>query len=391
MRRDHRKAACGCSPLLVWLLVWAWALGEVAAAAGDAPQVIRHVTVYADEGRFAGWPANHGIWSWGNEILVGFSRGFDKDNGPDYHIDRDRPEDFLLARSSDGGMSWSIEQPQPPSALAGTPGMRHGTMPAGIAVERPVPLRDPIDFAHADFALKVQMASHQGGASSFCYSYDRGKTWRGPHPLPLFGQQGIMGRTDYVVGGPRQCMLFLTATKSDGTEGRPIAVRTLDGGRSWQFLAFIGPEPHGYAVMPSTVRVSASELVTTIRMRDFPRRWIDAYASRDDGRSWSLLATAAQDTGDGNPPSLVRLADGRLCLTYGVRAEPSEIHARISPDLGKTWGNAIVLRGNGGSRDIGYPRSVVRPDGRVVTVNCFHERSNPVRGIHATIWQPAPP
>ena len=89
------------------------------AAAGEPPRVLQQVKVYSEPGRFAGWPANHGIWSWGDEILVGFSRGYDKDNGPDYHIDPDRPEDFLLARSKDGGATWSIEEPRPPGALGG--------------------------------------------------------------------------------------------------------------------------------------------------------------------------------------------------------------------------------------------------------------------------------
>jgi hypothetical protein len=34
------------------------------------------VEVYKQPRRFAGWPANHGIWSWGNEIVVGFESGY---------------------------------------------------------------------------------------------------------------------------------------------------------------------------------------------------------------------------------------------------------------------------------------------------------------------------
>jgi hypothetical protein len=356
-------------------------------AAGE-PRVIRRVPVYSEPGRFAGWPANHGIWSWGDEILVGFSRGFDKDNGTDYHIDADRPEDFPLARSRDGGVTWLLEEPKPARALVGTRGMRHAAMPRGIPDERPVPLVDPIDFSHRDFALVIHMEHHQSGRSCFYHSYDRGMSWRGPFLLPLFGQRAVMGRTDYLVEGRDRCLLFLTATKSDGTEGRPFSARTIDGGSSWQFLGFIGPEPTGYAVMPSTARLSASELVTAVRCRDFPRRWIDVFRSRDDGQIWSYLATPAPDIGTGNPPALVRLKDGRLCLTYGYRAEPFAIHARLSADDGATWTHPFILRGNGGSQDIGYPRSIVRPDGMVVTVYAFHDRSNPTRGIEAAIWDP---
>jgi hypothetical protein len=37
---------------------------------------------------------------------------------------------------------------------------------------------------------------------------------------------------------------------------------------------------------------------------------------------------------------------------------------------------------------IGYPRSVVRPDGKVVTVYAFHDRAGSRREIEATIWNP---
>jgi hypothetical protein len=361
------------------------------ATAAEPPRVVRHVVVYKEDGRFAGWPANHGIWSWGNEILVGFSRGTYKDRGPYHHIDHDRPEEFLLARSRDGGATWGVERPNPPGALAGTPGMRHGTMPADLPPVRPVPLDEPMDFTHPGFAMTVRMENSNNGASRFYYSVDRGHSWRGPFALPTFGQPGVMGRTDYIVNGPADCLLFLTASKADAREGRPFCARTTDGGRTWRFVSFIGPEPSGYAIMPSTVRIGSTELVTTIRLRDPSRSWIDTHASGDDGRSWRSLGTPEPDTGEGNPPSLVRLTDGRLCLTYGVRARPYSIRTRISEDGGRSWGPPIVLRDDGGANDLGYVRSVVRPDGQVVAVYYFNEKTSPTRFIAATIFDPGRP
>ena len=119
--------------------------------------------VYREHGRFAGWPANHGIWSWDNEILVGFSRGTYKDRGPFHHIDKEKPEEFLLARSRDGGVTWSVEEPHPRGILAGTPGMRHGIMPPGLAPDQPTELRAPIRFDHPDFAMTVRMESSNHG------------------------------------------------------------------------------------------------------------------------------------------------------------------------------------------------------------------------------------
>jgi BNR repeat-like domain len=363
---------------------------EPVRAAGPpfSPRILAHAKVYAESGRFAGWPANHGIWSWGDEILVGFSRGFLKDNGAEYHIDAARPEDFLFGRSRDGGLTWKIESPNPPGILAGTRGMRHAAMPQGMAEARPISLGERINFGHPDFALVIHMEHHQKGASCFYVSYNRGRTWNGPYALPMFGQKGVMGRTDYLVKDRNECLLFLTVTKSDGTEGRPICARTRNGGMSWQLESFIGPEPSGYAVMPSTVRLPNQELVTTVRLRDFPKRWIDAYHSIDDGKTWSFLSTATTELGSGNPPCLSLLRDGRLILTYGYRAQPFGIHAILSTNGGVSWSKPCVLRTDGGSQDIGYPRSVVRPDGRIVTVYAFHDRTNPNREIEAMVWEP---
>ena len=52
------------------------------------------------------------------------------------------------------------------------------------------------------------------------------------------------------------------------------------------------------------------------------------------------------------------------------------------------WGSEIILRSGGGSWDLGYPRTVQRPDGKCVTVYYFHPKGRPVRTIAATIWDP---
>lgn len=366
-------------------------LASLACLAPPAFAQVEHVDVYHVPGRFAGWPANHGIWSWGDEILVGFSRGTYKDMGNRHHIDRDAPEEYLLARSLDGGSTWSVETPQPPGALVGTPGMRHGKMPPGSPPEQPTDLTEPIDFSHPDLAFTVRMESANTGSSRFYYSYDRGHHWKGPHTLPTFGQPGVMARTDYIVDGPASCTVFLTASKADGREGRPFCARTTDGGLTWKFLSFLGDEPPGYSIMPSSVRLSPSELLSTVRVRDGDRSWIDAYASSDDGLSWALVSTPEPDAGEGNPPSLLRLPDGRFALLYGYRARPFGIRARISPDGGRSWSPPIPLREDGGGRDLGYVRSVLRPDGKVVSVYYFHDLHSPDRYLAATIWSPPPP
>jgi hypothetical protein len=141
--------------------------------------------------------------------------------------------------------------------------------------------------------------------------------------------------------------------------------------------------------MPATVRLGQQELLTAIRRHDGDKHWIETFRSRDDGRSWTHDGVPAPDLGEGNPASLIRLRDDRLCLTYGYRAAPYSIRGRLSSDGGRSWGPETILRDHGGGRDLGYPRSVQRPDGKVVTIYYFWDReSGPERYIAATIWDP---
>ena len=127
---------------------------------------------------------------------------------------------------------------------------------------------------------------------------------------------------------------------------------------TWEFVACIGAEPAGYAIMPSTVRLGADR---TSSRRPLPgattKSWIDTYRVARRRPDLGLGPSGPCPTpGEGNPPSLIRLPDGRLCLTYGFRAEPFGIRARLSRDDGRTWGRTVVLRDDGGGRDVGYPR-----------------------------------
>ncbi len=353
---------------------------------------VEHVTIYYEEGRFGGWPANHGIWQWDNEILVGFSRGYYLDRGDRHHFDPNKPEDHVLARSMDGGETWTLEYPNEKGFLIPRGRALHGTELPDVPLPDVRQCPGGVDFAHPDFAMTIRMTAVGSGFSRYEYSYDRGHTWEGPFMLPQFDTPGIAARTDYIVDGHDTCTLFLTASKEDGREGRPMAARTEDAGATWEFLSWIGPEPDGFAIMPATVRLAENELYTVVRKRDGPKRWLKAYRSTDNGHTWERCVDPADDLGVGNAPALIILQDGRLCLAYGYRAEPYGIHARLSSDNGRSWSDTIVLRDDGLSRDIGYPRMVQRPDGKVVAVYyyCDHE-TGPERYIAGTIWSPPAP
>jgi hypothetical protein len=85
---------------------------------------------------------------------------------------------------------------------------------------------------------------------------------------------------------------------------------------------------------------------------------------------------------------MIKLKDGRLALTYGFRSPPYEIRARLSSDNGQTWGEEIALRTNAGCEDLGYPRTVQRADGKIVTLYYISDAKYEERYIEATIWDP---
>jgi hypothetical protein len=331
-----------------------------------------NVVVYYEPGRFAGWPANNGVWSWGNEILVGFSRGYFKANEGDGHsIDREKESHTALARSLDGGETWKLEKPENLTQRE----------------VKPAPLPGGIRFTDPNFALRVN-------ADQLRISYDRGRTWEGPFDLSASFPFKLTSRTDYLVNGENDCFLFLSGEqpeiKAASYRDRAFCARTTDGGKSFKFVSWMTGEPLTVrSVMPTTVRTAPSQLLSVLRRREGDRCWIDVCGSDNNGASWQLRSKVADIAGNnGNPPSLARLPDGRLCAAFGVRAEPYGIRAKVSADNGQTWGDEIVLRRDGRNWDLGYPRTVVRPDGKLVTIYYFTTDAKPEQHIAATIWQP---
>ncbi|MCD6506233.1 exo-alpha-sialidase [Candidatus Poribacteria bacterium] len=357
---------------------------------------VRNVIVYREPGRFAGWPANYGIWSWGDEIVVGFTLGYHRAGLGFHTIDREKPSINVQARSLNGGESWEVERM--PGRTPGGRGisadehMREDLRVGKVLDEGDV-LMDPpggIDFTHPDFALMCARTGLRAGARSWFYiSYDRCRSWQGPYKLPMFGTPGVAARTDYQVLSRNECLLLLTAAKPNGDEGWSFCAKTDDGGKTFSFLSWIGPEPAGYSIMPSSVRLSESRILVAVRCKEEGKYWIDLYISDDNGRTWRYMNRPVENTGrGGNPPSMIKLQDGRLCLTYGYRGVPYGIRAKLSEDDGKTWGEEIILRDDGGNYDLGYPRTVQRSDGKIVTLYYFNDHPEGERYIAATIWEP---
>ncbi len=357
---------------------------QPAHAVEPAPVAAQHIVVYHDPDRYACWPTDAGCWSWGDEILVGFHKGYYLPHSPenDHAYDRARPMVIALARSLDGGESWTVED--------------HPELEAG----KPIASPGGIDFTHPNLAIRVR-------EGAFYVSRDRGRRWVGPYVMPHFDLGAPTSRTNYIAEGREGCFFFLSVKKpredSEQRDGA-FAARTVDGGRTFQFLGWMTGKPLATRnAMPATVRNSDGDFVSLLQRRfdlDLTAgfrdevSWIDAYGSKDQGHTWRFLSRIAYpDTilHNGNPPSQVRLHDGRLVAVYGVRSPPFGIRARMSHNGGRDWGPEFSLRNDGRNWDLGYCQSFERSDGKIVTAYYYSTKELPIQHIVATIWTPPSP
>jgi hypothetical protein len=363
------------------------------AQAQQEDKHIEHKVVFQQDEKYAGWPANHGIWVWEDEILVGFVEASFKQTTPGLHTYDPSTAENQYARSLDGGETWKIED----AYSIGQTAWGYDNNIAKDRAIKPEALKEAIpDFSSPDFLLTFLRHNNNDGPSHFYFSEDKGKLWKGPYVFPNMGTVGIANRTDYHVEGKQTLSAFVTTAKSNAKEGRVAFVRTKDGALTWELVSWITPEHGGFDIMPSSLRLSDQEWLTTIRTRlENGQNLISSYKSTDNGSTWNRLNDPVPDTGrGGSPPALVQLKDGRLALGYIHRSEfGSRVHVRFSSDNGKTWSDEIILR-NGGSanRDVGYPRMVQRKDGNLVIIYYWNdvliEDAKPYRYIAATIFDP---
>ncbi|MGE0756613.1 MAG: sialidase family protein [Pirellulaceae bacterium] len=197
-------------------------------------------------------------------------------------------------------------------------------------------------------------------------SADGGGTWEKREEFPA----GEAGWTEYIPFGDiwvgedgalhtscYQGKLAEPAKSSRMTAWRASHLRSDDDGWTWQVVSVLGPRHNETDIFPlggnswlAAARVERMELIR----------------SDDNGVTWQT----PQQVTDRNEINghLVRLRDGRLLLTYGVRVNGRRgVCAKLSTDDGRTWQAPWRIAHALDNSDCGYPASVQRADGRIVT------------------------
>ncbi len=216
-------------------------------------------------------------------------------------------------------------------------------------------------------------------------SADAGRTWMKsvafPAPEPGWTEQipfgdiwpGADGRlhTSFYQG------LFTDPTLSSKTrQYRAWHFESADDGRTWTPVSVIGAKHNETDLLPmpdgswlAAARIDSMEL----------------FKSTDAGKTWTSLGRpTAKNEINGH---LCLLKDGRLLLTYGVRIKDQcGVCAKLSSDGGKTWSEPLRLAHSKVS-DCGYPSSVQRADGKIVTA--YYSKDAPeYSGYHmgVAVW-----
>ena len=343
-----------------------------------------HIRVFYEKGRFGGWPANHGIWKWGDEILLSFVDAEHSGKWENSHtVTRGGKQYKRFARSFDGGKTWTIEKPDVKQIVRDAedkPDISDLTQFTGR-----------MDFSAPGFCLYFEQSGTDSTQTSWwCWSADKGHTWNGPFSIPAFGQPSINTRTDYHILNKDEILAFYTCTKSDGLEGRVLCVKLHSDGQ-FEFVAFLGGEPEGFEIMPASQQRKDGSWVCLVRIRRYEdgvrKHLIGQYESADT-KDWKYVADVTKPLPDmtGNPPALVAMKNGAWCLCYGYRSAPYGVRCKFSHDEGRTWGEEKIIRDDAACWDLGYVRMVENNDGKLVAGYYYNFEEAGERSIEVTIF-----
>ncbi|MCX6029969.1 MAG: sialidase family protein [Chloroflexi bacterium] len=360
---------------------------------------MQHHIVYRDPLAYSCFPAI--VRRQNGELWVSFRRagGFSVEALRRGHYDHvDKGARIALTRSLDGGITWEAPRvlaafdpecgEQDPSITE----LRGGVTPPVLTVNffqwRVVPAAEK---ARLFYPTRQQYDGSWSDVEGprVIRSYDGGVTWERP-PAPVASAPlPRAGTSDAILELPGGELLMGIYGADPGSRVcRAYVVRSSDGGATWGQPALIARDPAGRVSFeePALARLADGCLLAILRSGEpGDYRYLYQAVSRDRGQTWDDLQPTPMW---GHPAHVLMLADGRLLCSYGYRRPPYGVRACASRDGGRTWDieREIVLRDDGGSRDLGYPCSAELPDGTLVTVYYIHGEDG-VRHIAATRWR----
>lgn len=208
-------------------------------------------------------------------------------------------------------------------------------------------------------------------------STDMGHTWMKTVEIDTHPYTGGYGKCQGVEMPDGEILLPL----SDVPQFEKIfLIRSSDGGYSWSKPTPVASLDGHYFEEPTTLLLPDGKIL--MMLRDNNTHYLYQTVSDDGGYTWS---TPKQTEIWGYPAHMVAMQDGKIMCIYGHRAKPFGIRMVFSYDLGATWDtqNILAIRDDFPNRNLGYPSSLLAPDGSVYCVY-YGEDTDGVTCIHSS-------
>ena len=383
---------------------------------------VRDIDIYRDETWYCG-PGPSVVVYPDDEIVVAFRRSRTAGHG--------HPAvEACIVRSTDGGDTWSepVVFDSGPIRNQNLTLLGDGTLVVAMP-SSDIVTREVYEAVHARARSEedVEVREYPGRERSIApdqdtyylaergpyvrRSTDRGRTWSqryyvesvpGWDPvLPGFSAPfGLRARVIELTDGTLVFPIHSKGLPSDADPDdpanrifAPVLVASDDGGMSWDFRGTIAsPQLGTHFNETEVIETPSGDIVAFMRptFDDSDDMYIYTATSSDGGRTWS---PAKKENVWGYPTSPLRMPSGRTLLTYGYRRPDWGIRAVLANEecTDIDAANELVVRGDGGGRDLGYPQAWLLNDGRAFVSYYFNHESDggDTRYICATILEEA--
>ena len=383
---------------------------------------VRDIDIYRDETWYCG-PGPSVVVYPDDEIVVAFRRSRTAGHG--------HPAvEACIVRSTDGGDTWSEPEvfDSGPIRNQNLTLLGDGTLVVAMP-SSDIVTREVYEAVHARARSEedVEVREYPGRERSIApdqdtyylaergpyvrRSTDRGRTWSqryyvesvpGWDPvMPGFSAPfGLRARVIELTDGTLVFPIHSKGLPSDADPDdpanrifAPVLVASDDGGMSWDFRGTIAsPQLGTHFNETEVIETPSGDIVAFMRptFDDSDDMYIYTATSSDGGGTWS---PAKKENVWGYPTSPLTMPSGKNLLTYGYRRPDWGIRAVLANEECTDIDEAeeLVVRGDGGGRDLGYPQAWLLNDGRAFVSYYFNHESDggDTRYICATILEEA--
>ena len=412
-RRSFVRTALFGSSLAGWPLLRPDRTVASETAAGNLPKTpgrlkkIRDIRIYRSEDYYCG-PSSSPVVFPDGEILVGFRRA--QSSG---HMNLDTKT--CLTSSTDVGRTWSVPRVIDFGGVhnINLTLLSDGALLYATSVVQPITkgayeqAKDKPQNFMADGRRRLVFSSEDWGKAMIekwgrdfyalemgvCVrrSEDRGRTWS-----PRYWVSPVPGAPALVPGYPAPLELRSPVVELSNSDlvfpvyafpnpWRVVLMSSKDGGRSWSFTGeIVGPgdelntQRANIGPNETTVHETPSgRLVAFVRNEGF----LVATSSHDGGRTW---LPPREHQLWGYPYGTLKMPSGRVILAYGYRRDPMGLRARLlDPECTQIdEAEELVVRDDGGTRDLGYPQLALMTDGKAFMAYYFNDRSDQGKPVY---------